>query len=482
STLLKLINGDCKPNSGNVVTPIKTEIFPFNIENEKLLVRDVVKQITGPFLTLEKQIDETFSKGEISAVKHAELISTYNDIGGYQIDALIEREFRKMDLLLLLLEQRFETLSGGEKTKVMIISLFLKGHSFLLIDEPTNHLDTFGRVVLAEYLKNKTGFILVSHDQEFLDICVNHILSINKNSVTLNSGGFTKWNETRLRNEERELNSKEKLQDEAYRLENSAIAARGWSSSREKGKKSAGDSGFEGKRSAKMMKRAKSMERRRDKRLDEVKLLLKDYENIKSLEIKQDKLLNKKYLKVQDLSYEINGNAVFQDISFELAQGDRIWIKGENGSGKTTLLKIISGEIGNYSGIVKKYNGISVIHSHQNIEQCDVTVEEYREMNNSNKTAFIRNLDYFGMNIDHLEKPIELLSEGEKKKVEIAKTLASTAELYLWDEILNYMDIYFRLQLEEAVVKYNPTLIFVTHDVSFGSKIATKVIELSKQM
>lgn len=481
TTLLKLIAGELKPSSGTISMPMETEKFPFEIEDENLSVRNVIKDCVGSFAKMELNLRELLLKNDQNAsIEYAALLNRYNELGGYEIESSIEKELKKMKLEPSILNQKFVSLSGGEKTKIKILALFLKGEKFLLIDEPTNHLDLFGRATLANYLSKKKGYILVSHDQEFLDSCVDHILSINKTTIKLNKCGFSQWDENRINNEKSEMKKKENLLDEAEKLENASAAARGWSFSKEKGKKKAIDSGFEGRRSAKMMKRAKSMENRRDKRLEEVKTLLKDYEERKVLEIKQEKIPRKKYLGVYDLSYTIDNKTVLDSVNFQLDQGDRLWVKGVNGSGKTSLLKIISGETGNYTGSVKKYNGINISHSHQDIESCETTVEEYRMMCGSNRTVFITILDYFNMDIEYLDKKISMLSEGEKKKVEIAKTLSNTSEIYLWDEILNYMDIYFRIQIEEAIFKYNPTLIFVSHDESFGNKIATKILDLTK--
>lgn len=479
TTLLRLLNQELKPRNGIINFPLLTEKFPFDVDNEDMLVIDVIKECVSSFKSIELKLDRLLnSDDEESSIEYSSLINHYNELGGYEIESEIEKEFMKMDLSNTLLTQIFSTLSGGEKTKIKIISLFLKKEKFLLIDEPTNHLDIFGRASLSNYLSKKSGYILVSHDQEFLDSCVDHILSINKNTIKINKCDFTTWDENRKNNEKNELVKKENLLSEANHLENSAAAARGWSLNKEKSKRSELDSGFAGRRSAKMMKRAKSMEQRKDKRLDEVKTLLKDYEERKSLEIKQDRLLHKKYLSINDVSYSINNNKILDSINLEVKQGDRIWIKGGNGAGKTTLLKIISGELSDYSGNIKKHCKINISHSHQDIEELELTVEEYRNSNNSDKTVFNVILDYFNMSIDYLDKKINTLSEGEKKKVEIAKTLSNRSEIYLWDEILNYMDIYFRIQIEEAIFKYSPTIIFVSHDEAFAKKIATKILEL----
>lgn len=269
TTLLKLLNEELFPTIGQIHMPLLTEKFPFDVENEKQTVLDLIKELVGDFVSIERKLEKLLrSTDENSAIEYGSLINHYNDKGGYEIESRIDNEFQNMELSLSLLKQEVSSLSGGEKTKIKIITLFLKNEKFLLIDESTNHLDIFGRATLSNYLSKKSGYILVSHDQEFLDSCVDHILSINKNSIQLNKCGFNDWNENRISTENSEMIKKNNLLDEADKLENSAASARGWSTNKEKNKRLEGDSGYAGRRSAKMMKRAKSMERRKDKRLE----------------------------------------------------------------------------------------------------------------------------------------------------------------------------------------------------------------------
>ena len=147
---------------------------------------------------------------------------------------------REMNLLEVdsdILYRPFSTLSNGEQTKVLLAVLFANDHHFLLIDEPTNHLDMESRVKLREYLNQKKGFILVSHDRDFLDGCIDHVLAINKSNITVSRGNFSVWWEQKENQDHFELAQNEKLKRDIRKLEQAAASAQNWSDEVEKTKK-----------------------------------------------------------------------------------------------------------------------------------------------------------------------------------------------------------------------------------------------------
>jgi len=140
--------------------------------------------------------------------------------------------FRELNLLNVdenLVYREFETLSKGEQTKILLAILFTREDGFLLIDEPTNHLDMDGRKIVSEYLKSKKGFLLISHDRDFLDGCINHVISINRNSIDVQSGNFTSWYENKLMKDQFEISENEKLRKDIKRLKEAARQSQIWS-------------------------------------------------------------------------------------------------------------------------------------------------------------------------------------------------------------------------------------------------------------
>lgn len=481
TTLLNLIAGRLQAQKGICKCPEKVSMFPVKVENNLERVDHVIKDLIGPVRAIEDELKTLLGRTSEEALeRYGDLVEKYEFYRGYELDALIEREIRLLSLDPKCLDQKFKDLSGGEKTKVQIAALFLRPQNYLLIDEPTNHLDIHGRAELADYLSQKKGFSLVSHDQAFIDECCDHILEIGKAGIKIEKGNYSSWDDNRRQLENFELDKKAKLEKEVGKLTASARMARGYSNNKEKEKIGAGDKGFVGARSARLMKRAKNLENRREKKLDEAKSLLKSYESIRRLELKQSDLSQDKYLEFHNLSFSYGDKKVIETLNLTVNKGDRIWLRGENGAGKSTLLKLITGELTSDDGFTHRAIDLRITQAFQDMPIKTGLVKDYLDHYQTDITAFVRMLDYFNMNVDYLDRQIETLSEGERKKLDLARAFSSDAPLYVWDEPLNYMDYHFRVQLEEAVLKYKPTVIFVEHDRSFGEKIATKIINIGQ--
>ena len=195
----------------------------------------------------------------------------------------LEYEVSLLDMDTDILRRPFNTLSKGEQTKVLLAILFLRDNNFLLIDEPTNHLDVSARESVANYLKNKKGFILVSHDRTFLDNCVDHILAINRSNIEVQQGNFSTWWENKNRQDNYELAQNEKLKKDINRLEKSARQTAAWSDKIEASKYNIRkdllqDKGYIGHKSAKMMKRSMVTQQRKNDEIEEKSKLLKNLE------------------------------------------------------------------------------------------------------------------------------------------------------------------------------------------------------------
>lgn len=208
-----------------------------------------------------------------------------SDIAPASEDWELIRELSYMDVDADVLYRPFDTLSKGEQTKVLLAALFCNEGHFLLIDEPTNHLDYGGRETVAAYLKKKKGFILVSHDRRFLDGCVDHILSLNRTGIEIQSGNFSSWMTNFERQQEFEQAQNDRLQKDIRRLQQSAKRTEVWSNRVEASKRGAADKGFVGHRSAKMMKRSRSIEERRQQSIRQGSELLKNVEKAEDLKL-----------------------------------------------------------------------------------------------------------------------------------------------------------------------------------------------------
>ena len=449
-------------------------------------------------------------------------------------DCEIWRVLCEMDKLKVpseVLYRPFATLSHGERTKVMLAILFSRDNYFLLIDEPTNHLDTHSRECVKEYLREKTGFILVSHDRDLLDACIDHVLVLNRETIEVQKGNFSSWWENKEKADAFHQAENEKHKKEIGKLHKAAEQVGAWADKNEKTKigfdpvkepdRTTGTRAYIGAKTKKMQSRVKQMEKRIEREIFEKEGLLKDIEN--PVDLKLMPMQHHKELLVSAKKYglayaggEADGREAFEkevslaeciksggfhevlrEFDFELRQGERVFLKGENGCGKSSFIKaVLSRSTGEQnkdmwipeawgrnvqeSGELTVASGLIVSYIHQDTSHLSGKLTEFcreRGLEESLFKAILRQLDFDRV---QFTKRMEDFSEGQKKKVLIASGLLKQAHLYIWDEPLNYVDVFSRMQIENLILRYQPTMLVVDHDVRFQEKIATRVVEMER--
>jgi len=397
---------------------------------------------------------------------------------------MIRRELSKLAVDEDALYRPFASLSNGEQTKTLLAGLFLRENSFLLIDEPTNHLDMAARGTVARYLSGKAGFILISHDRAFLDDCVDHILSINKADIEVTGGNFSSWWEQKKRRDAFELAQNERLEQEVSRLKQAAARTASWSDKVEKSKNQplksglSADKGYIGHRSAKMMKRSTSTEKRRQGVIDEKSKLLKNLEEAEDLKIHPQAYHASRLLSLENVTVSYAGRDIFRDLSFSLRQGARLALMGGNGSGKSSILKLICGENIPHTGNIIIGSRLVISYVPQDATFLAGDLSEYAQEQGIDVTLFktiLRKLDFSRL---QFEKDMSDYSAGQKKKVLLAHSLCQQANVYIWDEPLNYIDVLSRMQIEDLIITHQPTMIFVEHDRAFCENVATDIVSL----
>lgn len=476
TTFLNLLMGKYE-YSGTITASVSFDYFPFEVMDKKRKTMDVIKDIIAPFKEWEKEMEACIHS---NLERYGELLELYQKHDGYIIEDLILKELAKLKVDEDVLERPFETLSFGERTKIMLAALFLKKNNFLLIDEPTNHLDMEGRKVLAEYLQSKKGFILVSHDRAFLDKCIDHVLSINRCNIEVQKGNFSSWYQNKTMQDNYEIEKNRQLLKDIASLSEAFKATSTWAQKVEASKigDHVFDRGFVGHQAAKMMKRAKSIERRKLEAIEEKKGLLKNIEQADPLKINILLFHKKKLMELEDVSLYYDNQLIASGIDFFVNYGDRVAIKGRNGSGKTTLFKLLLGNDIKHSGKVYISPGLKISYVSQDTSYLEGSLKDFSERYGLDETIFKTVLRQMDFERGQFDKDIRDFSMGQKKKVLLAKSLAEPAHVFLWDEPLNYIDIFTRMQLEELILSYKPTLVFIEHDEMFTDKVATKVINL----
>lgn len=393
----------------------------------------------------------------------------------------LEKELSLLDLSNEILYRSFNTLSNGEQTKFLLAMLFANDdHEFLLIDEPTNHLDEKARRVVSKYLNSKQGFILVSHDRTLLDNCIDHVLSINKSNIEVQSGNFSSWYYNKQLQDRFEFAENEKLKKEVKRLNQAVQRTSNWAQQTESSKYGNGpvDRGYIGHKSAKMMKRVKSTEKRQQSLLEDKSKLLKNVEEISDLKISPLIHHANNLILFENVSIFYDDKPICKDINFSIQNGDKISLKGKNGSGKSSILKIVCNENIKYSGSLYKANDLIISYVPQDTSSLKGSLNDFAFDYKIDETLFktiLRKLDF---SREHFEKDMKDFSAGQKKKVLIAKSLCEKAHLYIWDEPLNYIDVFSRIQIENLLANSDITLLFVEHDNTFTNNIATQVINI----
>lgn len=481
TTLLKLLKGELEPTAGKLSIPIEVEYFPYKSDCKYIITKDIIKENIGNLKSIEDTMEAIICENDESRFdEYSELQERYLAMDGYEIESKILKEIDEMKLDKELLDREFDTLSGGEKTRIMLLTLFLRKKQFILLDEPTNHLDYEGKDAVAEYLSKKKGFIIVSHDREFLDRVIDHVISINKKDITIEKGNYSSWKHNKDKKEEYELRTRERLEEEISQLERSAKVNRFWADLGNPQKyQFAGNGRANGVKSN--MRQAKRSETRAQDNINRKKELLQNYEEVKPLAIYQENAIEEgRLIKVNNLSFRYADATkdIIWKLNFEVNRGDRIWIKGDNGAGKSTLLRLLSQDIPNDQIVYEEDIQISVVEQ----EPLWKTgyIKEYFENNETSMVyqKFLGLCECFELPENFLERPLQTYSSGELKKVNIARALSEDNHLIILDEPLNYMDTYFQEQLEKAILKYKPTMLFVEHDRWFGKAVATKSITL----
>ncbi|MDE6678849.1 MAG: ABC-F type ribosomal protection protein, partial [Ruminococcus sp.] len=440
TTLLKLLMGEiCGKGSINAI--VDFEYFPYYIKNPDYFTIDIIREIAV-------------------------------DVEDWEI-------YREMSLLGISKDtdyQQFCTLSGGEQTKVMLAGLFLRKNSFLLIDEPTNHLDTDGRSILGNYLSNKKGFILVSHDREFLDMCTDHIMSINKCNIELQKGNYSEWQRNKDLQDRFELAQNEKLKKDIKRLESSAKRTAEWSDKAERAKigfnplkveKSISRRPSESAKAKKIMSRSKSISERREKAIREKEKLLHNIEQSAELKICPLKFHTSRLVQLENISLRYGEKTVCENVNLVINQGERIAVTGKNGCGKSSILKLICGEDIEYTGQIVRNGQLKISYVPQKTDHLHGTLMNYAETLGIDISLFFAVLRKLDFSREMFEQNIENFSAGQKKKVMIAGSLCESAHLYIWDEPLNFIDIISRIQIEKLIAESSISMIFVEHDSAF---------------
>lgn len=476
STILKIIAGIEYADRGSVSIKKNAKVayldqLGSNIDDNRT-VYEIMKDAFEDINAIEKQIIEYEKRlkednSEKILKKYCDLIEKFSMMGGYDIDTNINIVISGLNLDKSMLEQSYNTLSGGEKTVVQLAKALLIKPDLLLLDEPTNHLDIKRIEWLEDYIKTfKGASVIVSHDRYFLDKMANQILAIDDYGIgrvySTNYSGYLIQREIEF---EKQMAQYGDEQEAIKQLETKAKQFMSLGMGR--------NSSALTKQGKTLWERAQRMrEKAIRKPIQQKKLRMSFIEENKS---------SKKIISANDLSVRTpEGKIILNDINLEIYAGERIAFLGENGTGKSTFVKTImgkqmlpiSGEV--FIGPSVKIGYIPQIIDFKNGNQS--LLEYFTKAVGLHEEKCRSILARFRFDVGDVNKRVNKLSGGEKMKVKMAELLQQEVNTLIFDEPTNHIDIPTKEVLEEALEDFSGTLIFISHDRFFINKFANRII------
>jgi ATPase subunit of ABC transporter with duplicated ATPase domains len=471
STLLKILTGSLEADEGELLlSPQKRiglisqiPVYPAGYTTEDVLrsAHRHLYDLRDRMTALEKTMETDASPAILS--QYDKLTAEYERLGGYSADYERDRVANGLDISPHMREQSFDSLSGGEKTRVNLARLLLEDTDILLLDEPTNHLDLKSTEWLEDFLLHFHGTVLtVSHDRWFLDTIAQRIIELVDGQCQFYSGNYTFFVQEKQRRWEEMRKQYEKSQKEIAHLEAAADKLHLWA--------------FMGQ--DKLHKRAFSME----KRIAKLQTAPKPKTERKlSARFSEQEFRGDEVLTIQGLSKAFGPKKLFEDLELLVEPGERIAIMGDNGAGKSTLVKIILGDETPDAGQVRigpairsAYLPQHVTFSHPERSALDTLIYDCKETPQGARDR----LAAFNFTGEDALKTVGSLSGGEQSRLRLCMLMKSDINLLILDEPTNHLDIASREWIEEALADYEGTLLFVSHDRWFVDEFATRVWEI----
>ena len=493
TTLFKILTGELDYDSGTVQIASGRRvglISQIPVYPEGYTVEDVLRTAFARMFRMKDEMDaltlamEQGASDDATLRRYGELNARFEGLGGWDTDTAVNKVANGLSISDEMRTRLFDRLSGGEKTRVNLGRLILEDTDVLLLDEPTNHLDLEGRRVVSRYLSRKSGFLLVSHDRVFLDGCVDHIMVINKRDIEVRQGSFSAWWRDKQARDDWERAENARLKREIGRLEDAARRTASWSDRVEAAKKGCRNSGLRpdrgylGHKAQKMMRRSKAVEARRTEAAEAKAGLLKNIELAEALKLRPLEHPKRCLLEARELAPDYGAGPVCRPVSFTVERGERVALVGRNGSGKSSLLRLALGEEIPHTGLFSLASGLVVSYVPQDASFLRGSLSQFARRYELDETQFktiLRKLDFARV---QFEKDLSDYSAGQKKKVLLARSLCQSAHLYVWDEPLNYIDVFSRMQLEELLRACRPAMLLVEHDQAFLEGLADKRVKL----
>lgn len=469
STLLKVLTRQYLPSKGTVEQGRETtigflhqDLLSFDTEDSILevalgafeRVKELEKEIEAIGLELEKTGDETL------AIDYSEKLHELEILGGYDIHHKTEEILQGLGFSNENLHKPYKTFSGGWRMRVLLAKMILMHPDVLLLDEPTNHLDLPSIEWLEKYLKNYQGaVVMVSHDRYFLDRMVNKVVELYQQKLHFYTGNYSYYETEKALRVDIQQKAYENQQD--YIRQNEKFVER-----------------FKAK--ASKAAAAQSIVKRLEK-LDRIENVEIERPNMR-INFSVEKQPGRVLCTLKNVSKSFGELVIMKNTGAEIDRGDKIALIGANGKGKSTLLRVIVGSEEFAGDRIWGHNVDESFYAQHQLEALNLNnnvLDEMRESRSGKTDLELRSLlGCFLFSGDDVDKKIKVLSGGEKARVALAKTIVSKANFLMLDEPTNHLDIHSVDLLIGALNNYEGSIVFVSHDRHFVSKIANKIWEI----
>jgi len=469
TTLLRILTGEISEDEGNVVIPKNKKIglisqipkYPGGATAGDVLrtAFERLVSIKAEMEVLEKNMSEDTSKETLS--KYDNLTSEFERGGGYMMETEFNRVVNGLQIPHEQITQVFDTLSGGEKTRINLARLILENTDILLLDEPTNHLDLRATAWLEDFVaKFKGSVLIISHDRYFLDRTINRAIEIVNGKAEFYSGNYSYYVQEKERRYQEQLEKYKREQAESARLHAAADKLKAWGTGNEM-----------------LMKKSFAIRTRAERAVTIVK---PDKEKAMRAKFTAKEFRGDEVLVIKGLAKSYDGRQLFHIDELEVHGGERIAIIGDNGTGKTTLVKIIMGDEKPDTGFARRGPSIKPAHLPQIIHfehpHRSILDTLIYEQDDSPQTARNR-LGAYLFRGEDVYKSVGDLSGGEKSRLRLCMLMNGEINLLVLDEPTNHLDLPSREWIEGAVDSYDETLLFISHDRYFIDKFANRIWE-----
>jgi len=478
TTLLRLITNEMTPDEGTITLPAfkktglisQIPVYPphFTADDVMQAAFDHLKSIRAEMEKLEAGMagEPAGSAAQRSSPdllkEYDHLAYEFDRLGGYNTDYEMNRVANGLRIPDAQRAQRFDSLSGGEKTRINLARLILENTDILLLDEPTNHLDMRATEWLEEFLsKYKGTALIISHDRYFLDRTISRAIELNAGKAEFYSGNYSFYVTEKQRRYDEQLEKYEREQAEAKRLRDAAARLHQWGTGNEM-----------------LMKKSRSVLKRAERAVQTEKPV-------------KDKIMNTKFSErefrgdevvvIRNLVKSYGSRKLFDIQEIDVRSGERIAVIGDNGTGKSTLAKLITGEEKADTGVVRQGPAVKTAYLPQIVSfdhpRRSILDTLIFEQDLSPQMARNR-LGAFMFSGEDVFKQVGDLSGGEKSRLKLCMLMNGKINLLILDEPTNHLDLPSREWIEDALGDYCETLIFISHDRYFIDRFATRVWDI----